>query len=204
MNSRIALDAEEEMVNVRLLSISPPEALRPHFQEGYVAATIDVKDDYIDKTELDFNRRLIVKFEIPMSSSFWGKGFGPIPFDQLFPDKDDKVLKAIGNLKEISDSMARPGEIGRFVQLWSLLETSVIQRAQSAEKHQLRIGSAIQELIKNKKIDKTTVNKIENLRTFRNHIVHRTTEVQPSELPQRIEELENILLKMSINFPSID
>ena len=200
LNSRIGLDAEEELVNVRLLSISPPEALRPHFQEGYVAATLDVTDDYNDKTELDFNRRLIIKFEIPMKDTFWGEGFGPIPAEQLFPDNEDQVLKAILDLKEISDRMARPGDIGRFVQLWSLLESTVKQRSRSPKKHQVNIGQAIQALIEQQQIDKTTASKIENLRTFRNHVIHRTTEVPPGELPPRIEELEAILNQLDIQF----
>ena len=202
INSRIGLDAEEEMVNIRLLNISPPEALRPHFQEGYVAATIDVTDNYDDKTELDFNRRLIIKFEIPTNNSFWGEGFGPIPIDHLFPDKDDQVLKAVNDLNDITYRMARPGEIGRFIQLWSLLETSIIQRAQPSGKYPPHIGTALQGLIKKKQIDKKTANKIENLRTFRNHVVHRTNEIQPHKLPQRLEELESIILQLDMQLPS--
>jgi hypothetical protein len=78
------MDAEEELVNVRLLSISPPEALRPHFQEGYVAATLDVTDDYDEKPELYFNRRLIIKFEIPTAASFWVKALVRYPKNSSF------------------------------------------------------------------------------------------------------------------------
>ena len=36
---------EEEMLNIRLLSASPYEALRPHFQEGYLVGTFPSRTD---------------------------------------------------------------------------------------------------------------------------------------------------------------
>jgi hypothetical protein len=64
-NNRISVDSEQEIVNVRLLSISPPSALRPYFQKGYMAGTPDITYDFESKTELDFRNRLVAKFAIP-------------------------------------------------------------------------------------------------------------------------------------------
>src|SRR5690606_38796111 len=46
VSNRISINSEEDLVNVRLLSICPPSALRPHFQEGFLAGTTDVSWDF--------------------------------------------------------------------------------------------------------------------------------------------------------------
>ena len=86
--NRITYNSEQDLVIVRLLSICPPEALRPCFQEGYLAGTLDITDSYANKSELDFKNRLIAKFSIPTAASFWGSGFSRIPKNLLFPDND--------------------------------------------------------------------------------------------------------------------
>lgn len=66
LSNRISINSEHDIVNVRLLSICPPAALRPYFQEGFLAGTADVTSEFDSKTELDFRSRLIAKFAIPM------------------------------------------------------------------------------------------------------------------------------------------
>ena len=65
LTNRISTNSEHDLVQIRLLSICPPDALRPYFQEGYVAGTTDIEASYENKTELDFRQRLIAKFSIP-------------------------------------------------------------------------------------------------------------------------------------------
>ncbi|HPR35903.1 MAG TPA: hypothetical protein PKY64_09540, partial [Anaerolineaceae bacterium] len=86
--NRITYNSEQDLVIVRLLSICPPEALRPYFQEGYLCGTLDITDTYTNKSELDFKNRLIAKFSIPTAASFWGSGFSRIPKNLLFPEND--------------------------------------------------------------------------------------------------------------------
>lgn len=88
LTNRISINSEHDLVNVRLLSICPPTALRPYFQEGYLVGTDGITDNYDAKSELDFNNRLIAKFEIPNNESFWGKDFHGIPTELLYPDED--------------------------------------------------------------------------------------------------------------------
>lgn len=76
ITNRITINSEHDLVNIRLLSICPPSALRPYFQEGYLAGTTDITTNYESKSELDFNRRLIAKFTVPDSAEFWGEEFG--------------------------------------------------------------------------------------------------------------------------------
>jgi hypothetical protein len=97
LTGRISVNSEKDIVNVRLLSICPPQALRPYFQEGYLCGTTDIRDEYSNKGELDFKRRLIAKFHIQPSARFWGRGFQMIPESVLFPRGDavERACKSI-------------------------------------------------------------------------------------------------------------
>ena len=92
LTNRISRNSEHDLVTIRLLSICPPDALRPYYQDGYLAGTEDITTDYgDDKVQLDFKRRLIAKFEIPIdagSADFWGEGFSRIPESALYPEND--------------------------------------------------------------------------------------------------------------------
>lgn len=194
--SRIAMDAEEDLVNVRLLSICPPEALRPHFQEALVAGTLDITSRYDDKSELDFSRRLVMKFEIPTNTSFWTEGFGPIPRNLLFPDQVDTVLQGLSDIKEFSRRMARPGDIGRFIEKWARLEVTLQNRQLPKPKYVASVGSAIQTLVRNGQINRDVASKIENLRIFRNRLVHRTAEVEQREISRALATLEETIPRL--------
>lgn len=95
MPNGISINSEQEIVNIRLLSVCPPLALRPYFQEGFLAGTTDITDNYDDKNELDFNRRLIAKFAIPNDDSFWGGSLRGIPRELLFLDEKNDTMYAI-------------------------------------------------------------------------------------------------------------
>lgn len=86
-NGTISYSTEEELLNVRLLSACPAEALRPHFQEGYLLGSFPPR---VKRKQpfLDFGRRLIAKFEIP-KKTFWGKDFHAIPRKALYPLDDE-------------------------------------------------------------------------------------------------------------------
>lgn len=86
-NGTISYSTEEELLNVRLLSASPAEALRPHFQEGYLLGSFPPRENRKQQF-LDFGRRLIAKFEIP-KKNFWGKDFHAIPQKALSPPDDE-------------------------------------------------------------------------------------------------------------------
>ena len=85
-NGSISYYVEEQLLNVRLLSICPPEAVRPYYQEGYVACTFPTRGPEARGSNHDFARRLIAKFAVP--SSIWSPEFPPIPNSALFPTVD--------------------------------------------------------------------------------------------------------------------
>ena len=82
----ISYSVEEELVNVRLLSICPPDANRPYFQEGFLVGTFPF--DFTRRSKhLDFGKRLIAKFKLDFST-FWDDEFQPIPESALYPNID--------------------------------------------------------------------------------------------------------------------
>lgn len=87
----IGYNTYEELVNLRLLSVCPPTAQRPFFQEGYLAGPFPAYrlDDPSRREQFDFGRRIIAKFEIPLSDKFWGVGFNQIPHEKLYQSKDE-------------------------------------------------------------------------------------------------------------------
>lgn len=93
MNQKIYHDTNEELVNIRLMSVCPPSARRPYFQEGYVAGPYP-EYRLSERSRIkyfDFSRRLIAKFEIPNNPSFWGHGvtmFRALPEEFVYPPND--------------------------------------------------------------------------------------------------------------------
>lgn len=82
----ITYSTEEELLNVRLLSACPADALRPHFQEGYLLGSFPSHVES-KQASFDFGRRLVAKFEI-QKNSFWNDNFHAIPNSALYPDDD--------------------------------------------------------------------------------------------------------------------
>lgn len=91
----ISIDSREEIVSVRLLSVCPSLARRPYFQDALLAGTVDISDNYEDKNELDFNRRLVAKFTIPASKEFWDNAPGKIDDRLLFPGPEEDPMLAL-------------------------------------------------------------------------------------------------------------
>lgn len=103
LTNRISINSEQELINIRLLSIAPPPALRPHFQEGYLVGTDEITDNYSNKTELDLNKRLVAKFKF-LRQNAEKNNFTTIPNSLLFPPNDsirnicDEIKKEINSM----------------------------------------------------------------------------------------------------------
>ena len=92
-NGSISYYADEEQINLRLLSICPPVAMRPHFQEGYLTGTFPAHQQRFRHTNYDVARKLVAKFEI-QKNNFWDDDFHEIPHHALFPANDQMDLFA--------------------------------------------------------------------------------------------------------------
>lgn len=97
-NGSISYYADEEQIIVRLLSICPPNALRPYYQEGYLVGTFPTPELEKRSRSLDVANRLVAKFEIP-KKGFWGTHFTDIPELALFPE-NDKMYEIVTRIKE--------------------------------------------------------------------------------------------------------
>lgn len=104
ISGSISVSSEHGIQNIRLLSVCPPAALRPHYQEGHLIGDYPTLgyDEKMENElhEVDFNRRLVCKFMLKP-----GGIFQLIPEEFLFPSSiQDKVRQMaesiINQLKE--------------------------------------------------------------------------------------------------------
>jgi len=200
ITNRITINSEHDIVNVRLLSICPPDALRPYFQEGYLASTSDITDDYDSKPELDFNNRLIAKFSIPNTKQFWGQGLSKIPNSLLYPEKDqiEELCKSI----QISiRTQLHPGNIGEFLTEWAKLEQALLQTAKVQEARPFSIREAIQRLLKAQILDNSQAFRMDELRKFRNILVHEPERIEPNVINEQLDKLRQLHKDLDWLFP---
>jgi hypothetical protein len=192
-SNRISINSEHDLINIRLLSISPPHALRPYFQEGFLIGTDDITNEYSNKGELDLNNRLIAKFEIKNSDAFWGKGFNRIPKDSLYPKDDtiEKICKEIGEDLTISD--IAPSSIGDFLKIWTEFEKMLLEDARKyvREVHSLRDALLI--LMKYREDKYGILKEFDFLRTFRNRLVHNPTSISNEEITRSLQILRQLI-----------
>ena len=195
VTNRISHHSEHDIVNIRLLSICPPQALRPHFQEGYLSGTEDITSEYDSKDKLDFRNRLIAKFSIPASNIFWGKGFSRIPENVLFPE-NDRIEQVCREIKTELKSQLLPGQLGIFIQEWSDLENLLLSRTRDSEQRVFTITEAIKVALEKGLIDHDQFLKIDEIRKFRNLVVHQPKKISQSKIEEKIREVKDIKIKM--------
>jgi uncharacterized protein YutE (UPF0331/DUF86 family) len=193
--NRISHNSEHDIVNVRLLSICPPEALRPYFQEGYLAATEDMTNEYDDKTKLDFNRRLIAKFSIPTGQSFWGRGFTRLPESVLYP-KGDRIAKLCSAIEVTVKRGFLPAELGTFIQLWADLDSALVEMAARPDSRLLSTREAIERLSREGRIDRDLSYSLHELRKFRNKVVHEPKGIAYEEIADRTDQLRKAIARL--------
>lgn len=100
----VTASAEVGTQTVRLSSICPPRAVRPHIQEGYLLGEYPDLTDYpqkrqYDASEMDFGRRLIAKFRFK-PKTFWNdQAFPMVGRDALYPDDRDSLFRVAARIK---------------------------------------------------------------------------------------------------------
>lgn len=195
ITNRISINSEHDLVNVRLLSICPPDALRPYYQDGYLAGTEDITTEYDSKTELDFKHRLVAKFKMPAGTRFWGKGFSRIPESVLYPS-GDKIQKLCQDLNITLESDLRPGEIGEFLKQWATAEERLRHRVRKLEARNVSLREAIRLLERQGVLPKDVAYKLDYIRLFRNQLVHEPKSLDPGEIQVQLDRLEQILRRL--------
>jgi hypothetical protein len=100
LSGAITASAEGGLQIIRLASVCPPSALRPHIQEGYLLGEYPDMVDYDQKElyghyEIDFGRRLIAKFRFS-PVDFWQQDVFPqVPREALYPPFGNDPLRRI-------------------------------------------------------------------------------------------------------------
>lgn len=92
LQGTITYSVNDSLQLVKLSNVCPPQALRPHFQEGYLIGRWPQDSE---KTKGDnAAHRLIGKYRLDNTTGkFWQAGFQPIPCEALIPTKDTFRMK---------------------------------------------------------------------------------------------------------------
>ena len=195
LTNRITINSEHDLIIIRLLNICPPTALRPYFQEGYIAGTDDITINYDTKTELDFNNRLLAKFKIPNNKSFWIEGFDQIPKNSLYPEKDP-IFELCLQIKDLADKELKTGDLGEFLKSWAELEEKLVTSVHKHSDRFLSIREAIRLLLDSGYFNKEQAYQIDRLRTFRNILVHSPKKITTEQIQDNLFTIEDILKRL--------
>jgi len=106
LSGAVTASAEAGLQIVRLSSVCPPVALRPHIQEGYLLGEYPEMGAYEQKQlypayEIDFGRRLVAKFRFD-PGTFWKKDTFPrVAHRALYPSSEaDPLYKMAEEIKK--------------------------------------------------------------------------------------------------------
>lgn len=190
--NRISINSEHDLVNIRLLSITPPSALRPYFQEGYLVGTEDITNEYDNKGELDLNQRLIAKFEIDIGNGFWKDGFDKIPENALYPE-NDLIKEICDEIKENLKPEVKNGELGKFLKLWSNIENDILEHAKQYKRNVFNLRRALFVIMDNQPNLYSLMKEFDHMRNFRSKLFHNPASISKMELIKMTDELENLI-----------
>jgi hypothetical protein len=104
----ITASSEEGLQILRLSSICPSIALRPHFQEGYLLGeypelrSLDQKA-LVYAHEIDFGLRLLAKFRFRPRTFWQDPSFPMIPKEALYPDDRDGFFPIAAQIRKSLD-----------------------------------------------------------------------------------------------------
>ncbi|WP_417673903.1 FRG domain-containing protein [Roseibium sp.] len=105
VSGAITASAEAGLQTIRLSSVCPPTAMRPHIQEGFLLGEypeigdIDQKQNY-SLHEVDFGKRLVAKFRFNPTKFWTNRGqFQEVGRRALYPsEKEDPVRAALNSM----------------------------------------------------------------------------------------------------------
>lgn len=185
---RISTNSEQETIVVRLLSISPPQALRPYYQDGYLAGTEFITEDVDDKQELDLSRRLVAKYRIKNNDLFWDQDTNKISSELLYPNDDREFLDIAKVIKEklsVIDysSSEFAEEYGKFMLKWN--ELIDVSNKKTSRK-------IINDYYTEHIIDEFMYEKLKKLESFRNILVHKPSVISIEDLKKYNIDIQEV------------
>lgn len=104
ISGSVTASAESGLQIVRLSSVCPPSAVRPHIQEGYLLGEYPDMPDFDQKQhygayEIDFGRRLVAKFRFDPSTFWSDPDFPKVGRNALYPLQGDPLNEIAERLK---------------------------------------------------------------------------------------------------------
>jgi hypothetical protein len=105
LSGAITASAEAGLQIVRLSSVCPPAAVRPHIQEGYLLGEYPEMTGYDQKQfyahyEIDFGRRLLAKFKFNVRTFWKNSDFPRIERAALYPDENDPLFELAQSIRQ--------------------------------------------------------------------------------------------------------
>lgn len=107
LSGAVTASAEANLQIIRLSSVCPPSAVRPHIQEGYLLGEYPELTAYEQKQmyahhEIDFGRRLIAKFRFN-PKTFWRRDrFPKVSRKDLYPaSSNDPLYQLTENIRQM-------------------------------------------------------------------------------------------------------
>jgi hypothetical protein len=104
VSGAITASAEAGLQIVRLSSVCPPSAVRPHIQEGYLLGEYPEMSGYDQKQsyshfEIDFGRRVVAKFRFNPTDFEGDRNFRLLERPALYPDQSDPIFRFADAIK---------------------------------------------------------------------------------------------------------
>lgn len=179
--NRISVNSEEYITNIRLLSIMPPEALRPYYQEGFLIGEDEYNDDLFEhKDEKDLSRRLLYKFKISTedllnSNEIWLNKERLMPQNDRMRDICVEVKQEVASIS-VHDVNGDVNQMaGRFLLLWQPIEQMINEYLNVRDiRGRYNLVAAINQIK-----DRELANELHRLRMIRNRLVHNGFTSEP-------------------------
>ena len=193
--NRISVNSEHYLSNVRLLSVAPPQALRPYYQEGFLIGEDEFSETYTNKDELDLNNRLVAKFKFKNTKEFWGDSEKALTREDLYP-KDDEIealCKEVSN--ELYDVIAsrRNANISgdqyfAFMKGWIAIEKLLFEYMGRFTERQSLSSAGFIKMIDDNNLRK----KLHRARVQRNYLAHNVDSNAPIKEFFNEEDLKDL------------
>lgn len=104
ISGSVSVCAHNGIQTLRLSSLCPPAATRPHLQEGYLLGEYPELRTIKEKMkvfvhETDFSQRLVGKFRFHPQNFWIDPNFPLVPMDALNPNEDDVISSLCARIK---------------------------------------------------------------------------------------------------------
>lgn len=177
--NRISVNSEHYLTNVRLLSVAPPQALRPYYQEGFLIGEDEFSETYTNKDELDLNNRLVAKFKFKNTKEFWGDSEKALTREDLYPidDEIEALCKEVSaELYEVIANRRNANISGEqyfaFMTGWIAIEKLLYEYLGGHNNRKALSPAGMIKMIENKDLG-TRLNKARNQRNMLAHNINK-------------------------------